>query len=213
MIEINQIDALGAEPLLDLALDPRRAVPHRVHARIHPEARPDRAVEQAPARDLHAAFDPSAVDRRPTSLGVRERDLRLSPRQLLSLPLVLLVRVRLHDRDHAAVDLGDDLLVPARLFRKILRSGFGFEDGPPMAQSDSLDRALADLEAVMFAQFPRDMGEGVVRGEIHDRPLQRPGTPARIDFRAENKRAHPMGFEPILRLENYDLAELRMPLE
>jgi hypothetical protein len=69
-----------------------------------------------------------------------------------------------------------------------------------MAQSDPLDRAFADLEAVMLAQFQLDQGEGIVRREIRDRPLQRPRTSARTDLRAENKRAHAVVFEPILRL-------------
>jgi hypothetical protein len=131
---------------------------------------------------------------------VRERNLRLFPRQLFPLALVLLVRVRLHDRDHAAVDLGDDLLVPTRRFRKFQRRAVGLENGLGMAQSGPLDRAFADLEAVMLAQFQLDQGEGIVRREIRDRPLQRPRTPARTDLRAQNKGAHAVVFEPILRL-------------
>ena len=95
--------------------------------------------------------------------------------QLFPLALVLLVRVRLHDRDHPPVDLGDDLLVPARRFRKCQRTRTAvFKNGLGMAQSDPLDRAFADLEAVMFAQFRLDPGERIVRREIRDRPLQRP---------------------------------------
>jgi hypothetical protein len=69
-----------------------------------------------------------------------------------------------------------------------------------MAQSDPLDRAFADLETVMFAQFQWHLGERIVRREIRDRTLQRPRTPARTDLRTENKWAHAVVFKPILRL-------------
>src|SRR5271166_1276022 len=100
MIEINQIAALGTEPFLDLADDPRRAVPDRVNPRIRPEARPDRAGQELSPRRLHTALDPASVDRRSAPLGVRKRNLGLSPRQRLPLALVLLARVRFHDRNH-----------------------------------------------------------------------------------------------------------------
>ena len=200
MIEINQIAALLAEHIFDLAGDPRRTVAHRVHVRIRPEARPDRAAEKPPPRRLHAAFYPAAVDRRAAALGVRERNLRLPPRQFFPLALVRLFRVRLHDRDHAPVDLGNDLLVLAWRRRKFYRGTAGFEHGLGMAQSDPLDRAFADREAVMLAQFQLDLGEGRVRREIRDHPLQRSRTPARTDLRAKNKGAHAVGFEPVLRL-------------
>jgi len=90
--------------------------------------------------------------------------------------------------------------VPTRRLRKFRRWAVGFENNLGMAQRDPLDRAFPDLEAVMLAQFQRDLGEGIIRREIRDRTLQRPRTPARIDLRAENKRAHPVVFEPILRL-------------
>ncbi len=70
MIKINQITALSAELLFNLADHPRRAVADRVHARIRPEARPNRALEEMSPGDLHAAFDPAAVDRRAASLGM-----------------------------------------------------------------------------------------------------------------------------------------------
>jgi hypothetical protein len=82
-----------------------------------------------------------------------------------------------------------------------------------MAQSDPLDRAFTDLEAVMLAQFQLDPGEGSVRREIHDRPLQRPRTPARTDLRAENKGPHAVVSEPVLWLYDRDIAEFRMPAE
>jgi hypothetical protein len=81
------------------------------------------------------------------------------------------VRVRRHDGDHAAVGLGDDLLVPAWSFRKIHLIAAGLENGLGVAQSDPLDRTFANLEPVMFAQFQLDLGERSVRREIHDRPL------------------------------------------
>ena len=64
MIVINQITCLFAELLLDLTLDPRRAVTDRVNPQIRPEARPNRAVEKPPPREFRAALDPAAVDRR-----------------------------------------------------------------------------------------------------------------------------------------------------
>jgi hypothetical protein len=69
-----------------------------------------------------------------------------------------------------------------------------------MAQRDPLDRTFRDRQAVMLAQFRRDIGEGIVRGEIRDRTLQRPRTPARTDLRAENKGARAVVSEPVLRL-------------
>ena len=213
MVEIDQIAALSAEPFFDLAHNPRRAVAHRVHARIRPEARPNRAGEQPPPSFLHAAFFAVPVDRRAASLGVRERNLRLSPRQCFPLALARPRRIRHHDRDHAPVDLGDDLLVPARFFRKFRRRAGGRENSLRMTQSDPLDRAFADLEAIMLAQFQCDLRKGIVRREIRDRPLQRPRTPARTDLRAENKGAHAVAFAPVLRLQNYALAEFRVPAE
>ena len=213
MIEIDQIAALFAEPLLDLTHDPWRAVAHRVHARTRPEPRPDCAGEQPPPSVLHAAFDPASVHRRAASLGVGERNFRLSPRQGFPLAFVFPVRVRRHDGDHAAIDLGHDLLVPARFFGKVHIIAAGLEHGLGMAQGNPLDRAFADLEAVMLAQFRRDPGKGIVRREIHDRPLQWPRTPARTDLRAKNKRAHTVGFVPVLRLYDRDFAKFRVPAE
>jgi hypothetical protein len=115
------------------------------------------------------------------------------------LALVVLVCVRLHDRDHAAVGLGDNLLVLTWCFGKFRRRMLGLEDGLGVAQRDPLDRAFPDLEAVMLAQFQRNLGEWIIRREIHDGALQRPRTPARIHLGAQNEGAHTLVFEPILR--------------
>ncbi len=200
MIEINQIAAMVAELLLDLADDPWRAVAHRVNPRIRPEPHPDRAGQELSPRRLHAALDPAAVDRRSAPLGVRQRNLGLPPRQRLPLALVLLARVRLHDRNHAPVDLGDDLFVETRRFRKIQPGAAGPENRPRMAERDPLDRAFADFETVMFEQLHPSHGERLIGRKIGDRPLQRPRTAARTDLRAQNERPHAAVREPILRL-------------
>jgi hypothetical protein len=41
-----------------------------------------------------------------------------------------------------------------------------------MAESDPLDRALADLEAVVLLQFAPRLSEGFIGGKIGDRALQ-----------------------------------------
>ena len=66
---------------------------------------------------------------------------------------------------------------------------------------------------IMLAQFQLDLGEGRVRCEIRDRPLQRPRTSARADLRTEDKGAHAVGFVPVLRLYDRDFAKFRMPAE
>jgi len=106
-------------------------------------------------------------------LGVREAKLGLSPRQRFALTLVLLAGVRLHDRDHAAIRLSDNLLVKTRRFRKIMRNPAGFEHRIGMAQSDPLDRALADLEAVVLPQLDPRLSERLIGRKVGDRALQR----------------------------------------
>jgi hypothetical protein len=72
MIKIDQVAALLAKLLFHLADDPRRAVPDRVNARIHPEAGPHRAREKLPAGLFDAAFDHAGVDRSLTPFGLRQ---------------------------------------------------------------------------------------------------------------------------------------------
>src|ERR1700690_4573090 len=146
MIKINQVAALRAKVFLHLADDPGRSVPDRVDVGGRAEAGPDRACKKLSSGGFDAALDRAVVDRRMAPLGVREAKLGLSPRQRFALTLVLLAGVRLHDRDHAAIRLSDNLLVKTRRFRKIMRNPAGFEHRIGMAQSDPLDRALADLE-------------------------------------------------------------------
>jgi hypothetical protein len=45
--------------------------------------------------------------------------------------------------------------------------------GLGMAQSDPLDRALADLETVMLKQFEPRLSERLIGGKVDDRPLKR----------------------------------------
>ena len=113
MIEIDQIGTLLAELLLDLAHDPRCAVAHRVNVRTSPEAGADRALQHLSSGDFGPAFDRARVHRRHAPHGVRQRKLGLSPPQRFALALVRLRRVRLYDRDHAAVRLHDDRPVRA----------------------------------------------------------------------------------------------------
>jgi len=87
-----------------------------------------------------------------------------------------LARGRLHDRDHPTIGLRDDVLVTPRGLRKLLaiQVGFGLGmHGLGMAQSDPLDRALADLETVMLKQFEPRLSERLIGGKVDDRPLKR----------------------------------------
>ena len=116
-------------------------------------------------------------------LRVRERHLRLSPRQRLALALVLLLAARLHDRNHAAIRLDDDLLAMARRLRKLQIATTAFMHRPGMGESDPLDRALADREAVVLLKLGARLREGLIGGEIDDGALQRPRTPERAHLR------------------------------
>ena len=119
--------------------------------------------------------DASQKDKRKgKTLSWREANLGLSPRQRLTFTLVLPTGIRFHDRDHAAVRLSDDLLVATRRLRKILRRPAGFEQGLGMAKSDTLDRALADLNAVVLKQFEPRQSERLIGGKVGDRALKRP---------------------------------------
>jgi hypothetical protein len=69
-----------------------------------------------------------------------------------------------------------------------------------MAERDPLDRALANLEAVVLLQLRPHRSEGLVRGEIGDRALQRPRTTPWNHLRAQQERAHTLPLEPISRL-------------
>ena len=174
MIKINQVAALRAKVLLHLAHDPGRSVPDRVNVRVRAEAGSDRACEKLLAGGFDAALDGAGVDRRLAPLGVREANLGLSPQQRLAFTLVLPIGIRLHDRDHAAVRLSDDLLVTTRRLRKILRRPAGFEQGLGMPKSDPLDRALADLKAVVLKQFEPRQSERLIGGKVGDHALKRP---------------------------------------
>src|SRR5271154_3138053 len=200
MIEINQVAALGAKLLLHLAHDPWRSVPVRMNAGIRAEAGPNRAFEKLSSRGFDAALDRARVSRRGAPFGVRQGNLGLSPRQRLAFALVLLAGVRLHNGDHAAIRLSDDILVLARRFRKHRDHSARFEDVLGVAQSDPLDRALSYLEAVMLLQLHPHLSERLIGGKIGDRALQSPRTAPRNDFRAPQERAHAFTLQPISRL-------------
>lgn len=174
MIKINQVAALRAKVFLHLADDPGRSVPDRVDVGGRAEAGPDRACEKLSSGGFDAALDRAVVDRRLAPLGVREANLGLSPRQRLALTLVLLAGIRLHDRDHAAIRLSDNLRVTTHRLGKILRNPAGFEHSLRMAQSDPLDRALADLKAVVLKQLHPRQSERLIGGKVDDGALQRP---------------------------------------
>src|SRR5271156_4170156 len=101
--------------------------PYRTPVGGRAEAGPDRACEKLSSGGFDAALDRAVVDRRLAPLGVREANLGLSPRQRLALTLVLLAGIRLHDRDHAAIRLSDNLRVTTHRLGKILRNPAGFE--------------------------------------------------------------------------------------
>jgi hypothetical protein len=65
----------------------------------------------------------------------------------------------------------------------------------------------------MFVQLDPRHGKRLIGREIRDGPLQGPRTAARTDLRAINERPHAGGPEPVLRLDDSDLAEFRVPLE
>ena len=109
MIKINQVAALEAKLLLHLADDPWRAVPDRVNAGIRAEAGPNRACEELPSGDFGPALDRARENRRFAALGVRQANLRLSPKDSLAFAFVLLAGVRLDHGDHAAVRLSDNI--------------------------------------------------------------------------------------------------------
>ena len=79
MIEINQVVALGAKLLFHLAYDPRSSVSDRLYVGVRPETGPNRAFEKLPSGRFHPALDRAGVDRRSAPLGVRQRNLALSP--------------------------------------------------------------------------------------------------------------------------------------
>jgi len=58
--------------------------------------------------------------------------------------------------------------------RKIFRRPAGFEQGLGMAKSDPLDRALADLKAVVLKQFEPRQSERLIGGKVGDHALKRP---------------------------------------
>jgi hypothetical protein len=68
-----------------------------------------------------------------------------------------------------------------------------------MAQRDPLDRAFPDLEAVVLAQFQRNLGERIIRRKIHDGTLQWSRTSTRTNLGAQHEGAHTLIFELILR--------------
>src|ERR1700685_767578 len=150
------------------------SVPARVDVGGRAEAGPDRACEKLSSGGFDAALDRAVVDRRLAPLGVREANLGLSPRQRLALTLVLLAGIRLHDRDHAAIRLSDNLRVTTHRLGKILRNPAGFEHSLRMAQSDPLDRAVADLKAVVLKQLHPRQSERLIGGKVDDGALQRP---------------------------------------
>ena len=91
--------------------------------------------------------------------------------------------------------------------------GPGLEDGSSMAERNPLDRALADLEAVVLLQLAAHHGERLIGGKIDDCTLQRPRATPMNDFRAAQKRANPLVLVPIQRFYDLDVAEFRMPAD
>ncbi len=139
--------------------------------------------------------------------------LGLFPQQRFAFALVLLGGIRLDNRNHPAIRLRDNILVPARRFRKNRGNLARHEDGLGMAKSDPLDRALRSLDSIVLLQLERHLSEGLIGGEIGDRALQRPRTTPRSNFGATHERAHAFIPKPILRLYDLDCAKLRLPAE
>jgi len=146
-------------------------------------------------------------------LRVRQRQLRLPPRQRLVLALVFPLAARLDDRNHAAVRLDDDRLAQARSFRKFKFLAASLVHGLGVGERDPLERALADRQAVVLLQLGARLREGLIGGEVDDDALQRPRTPQRAHLRPEHERTHTPLPEPILRLSDLYFPEFRMPAE
>src|SRR5271157_3445162 len=192
VIEINQVAALIAELLLDLADDPGRAVADRVNPGVRPEAGANRAGKQLAPGLFDPALDRARINRRAVPLRVRQRQLRLPPGQRFALALVLLLAARLDDRNHAAVRLDDDRLAKARRFRKLQIPTTAFVHRLGVGERDPLDRALADREAVVLLKLGARLREGLIGGEVDYGALQRPRTPERAHFRPEHEWTHPL---------------------
>ena len=75
-----------------------------------------------------------------------------------------------------------------------------FEQGLGMAESDSLDRAPADLKAMVLPRLDPRLSEGLTGGEIRDCPLRRARATLRDGFRAPHERADAFRPEAELRL-------------
>ena len=83
-----------------------------------PRSQREPRSKAAVARPLALRLDHARINRRAAPLRVRQRQLRLPPRQRLALALVFPLATRRDDRNHAAVRLDDDRLAKARRLRK-----------------------------------------------------------------------------------------------
>ena len=135
-------------------------------------ARPAGGIEEYPSGVGGIAFEGAAIRQGLTAQGRRQGDLGFFPAQLLALAPVGLGRIRIHDRHHAAVHLGDDPFRPRCDRPLFLRRG-ALEDVPGVSQGHSPNDAFAEQNTVVFNQLVHRARKGNVGGKVGHGPLQR----------------------------------------
>lgn len=136
------------------------------------QARPARTVEENSSRVLGIALHGAAVGQGLAALGMRQGDLGLLPAQVFALASVGLGRVRVHDRDHAAIDLGNDPLRSGRVGPRFLQR-VGLEHRPGVREGDASNDAFAEEDAVVFDEFVHGSCKGDIGGQVGHHSLER----------------------------------------
>jgi hypothetical protein len=161
---------------------------------------------------IHAAEQRAAIDRGRAPVRMRQTELDLFPQQPLAFAPIVLLRIAVHDRYHAAVDLGDHRgrAVFTRPSRLVLAK---HRTSPRVALCDRADRARRKLDAVVLEQLLARLGEGQVCGKVHQRTLQWPRTAAMMHRGTLAQRAPPSRPLAVLWFLDFDVAEKGMPAE
>ena len=170
--EIHEIVSVLAKPFADLVSNPGRPVAYCMQLAVAPQTCAARTVEENSSGVLGIALHGAAVGQGLAALGMCQSDLGFLPAQVFAFAPVGLGGVRVHDRDHAAIDLGNDPLRSGYIGPRFLQR-VGLEHGSGVRESDASNDAFAEQDAIVFDEFVHGSGKGDVGGQVGHRPLQR----------------------------------------
>ena len=171
MEEVHRISALGAKARRDLIGDPHRPITEGMDLAVRAQAHRDGTAQQLAPSHLDTTAQRGAIDPCGTAVDVGQTQLGLLPQQPLALTTIRAIRVDLHQRHHAAVDLRNDGRRP-RLGRphRLVLAAHAQRVGMPFGHLP--DRARRQHHPIVFLQLAGCLRKRQIRPQIRHDPLQ-----------------------------------------